>query len=76
MRSLRLKKTMPELPEVETIRRALEKRVVGLTIVECEVFRPDYIREGLNHLLQIRGAVIETIQRKGKQILRVSVKNA
>ncbi len=31
---------MPELPEVETIRRGLEKKIVGLTIKNLQVFYP------------------------------------
>jgi len=31
---------MPELPEVETIRRQLEKLIVGKTISSIEVFNP------------------------------------
>nr|WP_275427263.1 DNA-formamidopyrimidine glycosylase family protein [Spiroplasma citri] len=29
---------MPELPEVETVRRILTKHVVGKTITDCQIF--------------------------------------
>ena len=59
---------MPELPEVETIRRDLESRVVGLTIEDVRlgdtlVIRepaPDAFAEGL------RGCRIEEVSRRGK----------
>ncbi|NDF23877.1 MAG: DNA-formamidopyrimidine glycosylase, partial [Actinobacteria bacterium] len=35
---------MPELPEVETVRRGLEQRLVGRTIERVEVFRERTVR--------------------------------
>jgi formamidopyrimidine-DNA glycosylase len=34
---------MPELPEVETIKRELEPKLVGRKIIGCEILRPDII---------------------------------
>ena len=36
---------MPELPEVETVRRVLEKSIVGLTIASVEIRYPNIIEE-------------------------------
>lgn len=57
---------MPELPEVEIIRRGLEKYIVGKTIVGVEV-RLEKIFIGQTH--QIVGARIEAIRRFGKGLV-------
>ena len=62
---------MPELPEVETVKRGLERAVLGKKIVEVCVFNPKVIRfpsadefkNGLN------GAVIKNILRKAKVLI-------
>lgn len=57
---------MPELPEVETIRRALEKRVLHQPIQAYVIFRDDFVQAG-NHLSQrVKGKPIVSIQRRGK----------
>ena len=62
---------MPELPEVETIRRQLAPRVAGRTIVEAEVLdslwcapRPP---EEVEH--DLRGELIEGLDRRGKYLV-------
>ena len=35
---------MPELPEVETIRRTLKERLVGLKIIDVQVIYPNILR--------------------------------
>lgn len=55
---------MPELPEVETIKRELEPKLVGRKIVGCEILRPDII--GHPSPGKFRSGVI------GKLITRVS----
>lgn len=57
---------MPELPEVETIKRGLEELIVGAEIVEVEVRLPKIIRGELQHL---KGAKIQSIRRRGKGLL-------
>lgn len=61
---------MPELPEVEVTRRALEPQLVGRAL-EAVVVRQPRLRqpvpEGLDVLL--RGAVLEEIERRGKYLL-------
>lgn len=55
---------MPELPEVETVRRQLEKEILGSEIVQV-VVREDRCFEGSQ---KIRGEVIEEISRVGKYL--------
>ena len=37
------RKIMPELPEVETVRRILEKRYVGKKIIDVDILYPKMI---------------------------------
>ena len=57
---------MPELPEVEEVRRTLIPVLVGARIVDIQILRPDYIRAGLALLPQIRGHKVVAIDRHGK----------
>lgn len=61
---------MPELPEVETIRRGLALKVSGRRIVRAELRRPD-LRRPFPPLLERRltGARIGALARRGKYIL-------
>src|SRR4051794_19433133 len=62
---------MPELPEVETIRRQLEPVIAGLTIESVEVLDerwtrpvpPDQVERALG------GRTIEAVERRGKYLL-------
>lgn len=65
---------MPELPEVETVRRALEKRTLHRRVKEYVPLRPDYLRIGIEHVKQVKGGRINALQRKGK-ILAVHLDN-
>lgn len=64
---------MPELPEVETLRRGLEALLAGRTIRGARVLVPKMIKgtvadaEGLAQVLQ--GTRIETIGRRGKHLI-------
>jgi formamidopyrimidine-DNA glycosylase len=59
---------MPELPEVETVRRGLESRVIGRHIVAVEVRHPQIIIGSPEAFAgQVRG-VIRRMERKGKAI--------
>ena len=62
---------MPELPEVETICRELRKTIQGHTIIECEIFRPDYLRGGDSDqfIQSASGRRIESVDRRGKYII-------
>jgi len=66
---------MPELPEVETIKRELEKAVLGKKILEVCVHNPRVIRQPAADKFKkgIEGAVIKNILRKAKiMILELS----
>lgn len=61
---------MPELPEVETIRRGLSDRILGKVIGEVEVRQPRMVRGGgedLEHVL--RGRSFESLERRGKLLI-------
>jgi formamidopyrimidine-DNA glycosylase len=61
---------MPELPEVETIRRGLALRISGRTIVRAELRRPDLRRPFPPMLAErLEGARIGALDRRGKYIL-------
>ena len=62
---------MPELPEVETIKRDLEKVIVGKKIVEVCVRHPAVVRQPLPEKFKkgIEGAVIKNILRRAKVLI-------
>jgi formamidopyrimidine-DNA glycosylase len=61
---------MPELPEVETVRRGLEPYLVGATFAAVEARRPD-LRFPLppNFVRRLTGARVERLTRRGKYML-------
>ena len=61
---------MPELPEVETVRRGLALKMTGRTIVQAELRRPDLRRPFPPMLARtLTGAAIGKLARRGKYIL-------
>lgn len=61
---------MPELPEVETVRRGLERRVLGRTISAVELIRPDMIRGDSAHFRRnVEGRRVASLARKGKTLV-------
>lgn len=56
---------MPELPEVETIRRQLEPQLVGRTIVDASAFESDKFLPAL----LATGSRIDDVRRRGKYLL-------
>ncbi|MBU1726308.1 MAG: DNA-formamidopyrimidine glycosylase [Candidatus Omnitrophica bacterium] len=62
---------MPELPEVETIKRELEKAVLGKKITEVCVCNPKVIREPAPERLkkELTGATIKNILRRAKVLI-------
>ena len=62
---------MPELPEVETIRRQLVSHVEGRTIVAAEVLDPRWTMPEAPAAVaeELRGAVIERLWRSGKYLV-------
>ncbi|MBS4054032.1 MAG: bifunctional DNA-formamidopyrimidine glycosylase/DNA-(apurinic or apyrimidinic site) lyase [Thermaerobacter sp.] len=66
---------MPELPEVETIRRSLLPHLVGLPILGCEIYLPKLLQNlsAEEFSQSIRGRHVEDILRRGKYlVLRLS----
>ncbi len=63
---------MPELPEVETVRRGLEKYVVGRRIDSVQVLHPRAIRRHLggaaDFAAQLQGRRIDAARRRGKYL--------
>ena len=62
---------MPELPEVETIKRDLEKSILNQTIEGVDIYDKRVIR-GLSEVKfrrNLTGLQIKNIQRRGKAII-------
>lgn len=61
---------MPELPEVETVRRILESRYLRRTIVRVEVLYPKMIHSPLDEFVEgLKGKTLLSVSRKGKYLL-------
>ncbi|MBI2877189.1 MAG: bifunctional DNA-formamidopyrimidine glycosylase/DNA-(apurinic or apyrimidinic site) lyase [Candidatus Tectomicrobia bacterium] len=60
---------MPELPEVETIVRGLQGGLIGQSIREVIVPRPEMVGDASAFVSQLRGRSIQEVQRRGKFIL-------
>ena len=61
---------MPELPEVETVRRGLENHLIGRRIEQVELRRPDLrfpFPEEFEAML--RGRLVESVDRRAKYLL-------
>ncbi len=62
---------MPELPEVEVVRRQLESHIVGATIQDIWVGRNDIVRQGIKSLPWYLNARLVAVQRSGKSVALV-----
>ncbi len=60
---------MPELPEAEVVARQLRSRILGATLKDCWIGRPDIVRRGLESLDWYRGTTITQIERFGKTVV-------
>ncbi|MDR4495988.1 MAG: bifunctional DNA-formamidopyrimidine glycosylase/DNA-(apurinic or apyrimidinic site) lyase [Nitrospirales bacterium] len=60
---------MPELPEVEVIRRSLQNRVQGGSIVALHVNRADIVRAGLPTVSWYTDTIITGVTRRGKCVI-------
>ena len=62
---------MPELPEVETVRKGLQQLVLGKTIAKVEVFWPRIIEMPEVPIFQeyLVGQTIEAMSRRGKFLI-------
>ncbi|MFF5448399.1 bifunctional DNA-formamidopyrimidine glycosylase/DNA-(apurinic or apyrimidinic site) lyase [Streptomyces sp. NPDC012888] len=63
---------MPELPEVEVVRRGLERWVAGRTVAEVEVLHPRAVRRhtagGEDFAVRLTGRTLGVPQRRGKYL--------
>ncbi|MCX5203955.1 bifunctional DNA-formamidopyrimidine glycosylase/DNA-(apurinic or apyrimidinic site) lyase [Streptomyces sp. NBC_00237] len=63
---------MPELPEVEVVRRGLERWVAGRTVASVQVLHPRAVRRhlagGEDFASRLRGHRVGTAQRRGKYL--------
>lgn len=60
---------VPELPEVETVRRIMERVLVGHRLAEVEVVPDEIVLKGTSHELiaqSLKGLQVEEVGRKGK----------
>lgn len=55
---------MPELPEVETVRRGLERWIVGRKVADVKVLHPRAVRT--DEPLRLKGRSITSVNRRGK----------
>jgi formamidopyrimidine-DNA glycosylase len=64
---------MPELPEVETIRRQLAPHLTGRTIAQAEILDPRWTRPDPPAEIEgsLRGASVERLDRAGKYLIWV-----
>ena len=62
---------MPELPEVEVVRRQLENHILGATIQHIQIGRDDIVRHGLESLSWYFGSRLIDVQRFGKSVVLV-----
>lgn len=61
---------MPELPEVETVRRVLEERLRGLKVDSYQVPKVTFYRKPPAAALEgIRGATVQAVRRRGKYLI-------
>lgn len=60
---------MPELPEVEVIRRSLEKQVLGATIMALHIHRDDIVRAGRSTADWYLNTTIVRLTRRGKCLI-------
>ncbi|HKM39938.1 MAG TPA: bifunctional DNA-formamidopyrimidine glycosylase/DNA-(apurinic or apyrimidinic site) lyase [bacterium] len=62
---------MPELPEVETIRRGLEPHLLGQRISAVNVLRPSQLHNVVPEVFcsQLVGTIIQRLERRGKYLL-------
>ena len=60
---------MPELPEVESVRRGLEPHLVGSRVVQARARRPEYVRAGRRSpAALLQGDAIAAVTRLGKHL--------
>ena len=63
---------MPELPEVETVRKVLKKNLIGLKIDSLIVNYPDMIKTDLTEFNNLIGEEVKDIKRYGKWLVFIT----
>jgi formamidopyrimidine-DNA glycosylase len=66
---------MPELPEVEEVRRSLEPHVLGIAIESIRVLRPDFVTPAKAPLKNLLGQKITRTLRHGKKLFLIAGDN-
>jgi formamidopyrimidine-DNA glycosylase len=59
---------MPELPEVETVRRSLAPHLTGRAIATATLRRKDFVTGDTSPASLLQGATIDRLERRGKQL--------
>ena len=61
---------MPELPEVETVKKALERKILNKTIFDVEIYRNKTIITDVDQFKNnLKGQTIVKLSRKGKFLI-------
>jgi formamidopyrimidine-DNA glycosylase len=61
---------MPELPEVETVRRTLERLIVGEKIEKIDIIYPPIVQmDGTQFKQAVQGQTIQANHRMGKYLI-------
>jgi formamidopyrimidine-DNA glycosylase len=68
-RSGREWRSMPELPDIEVYRAALEVRVLGMTVDRVRILSPFVLRTADPPIEQLEGQVVSCVSRLGKRIV-------
>lgn len=59
---------MPELPEAEVVARQIRERLLGATLTDTWIGRPDIVREGFRERGWYSGSVLRSAERFGKSV--------
>lgn len=57
---------MPELPEVESVRRSASRCLLGRTVIGVRLHRPDIVQGDTRPRALLMGATVASIERRGK----------
>jgi formamidopyrimidine-DNA glycosylase len=60
---------MPELPDVEVYREALETRILGATLEAIRLFSPFVLRSVEPHVAAVAGHTVREVRRLGKRLV-------
>lgn len=67
---------MPELPEVETIRRTLAPHLLGRVVSSVALARRDIVKGSSTPSALLKGRVVRALERKGKQLAILAAPDA